>query len=80
MDNLPMHAVFSRMEDILLNSVYESVSHARPVASPNELSDEISRAYTEGFDDCLDVLWRKIQERGEVNDIQIAQMEKRWNR
>ena len=81
MENLPMHAVLSRMEDILLKSIYESVSRARVDADIDELNkDDRLRAYVEGFDDCLEVLWRKIEERGEENDIQIARMESQWNR
>ena len=81
MENLPMHVVLSRMEDILMNSIYESVSRAQPDFDLDDIkNDSTLRAYIEGFEDCLEILWRKIEERNEVNDMQIAQMEARWSR
>lgn len=79
MENPTIHAALFRIEELLLESVYESVSRARPDVRPDEIrDDEIMRAYREGFDDCLEIFWNKIQERAEVNHIHIARMEAQW--
>ena len=60
--------ILARLEEVILNSVYERVAARR---DRDHSSDPIHVAFDDGFDHCLETLWSVIEEHNGVNESRL---------
>jgi len=64
--------MLNRIEELVLNTVYERMSRANSAMKEADAENDFERGYNEGFGDAVERLWEIIQDHLDVIDYRLA--------